>query len=298
MNDEIEVVVAQMRIRLAEMAARPEWAGWLKTASVLAPHSGRNQGQVNDSYRWESKIALWGTEEQWHNLGYTIQAKAEPRLVLIDAKRPGKGWELIFSEKEAVATEGACALRAPKGSKWTAKTTPERGQKDPAEAISTLEFLLQVEGWKLFRRPDDRGAEAYCKFEEKKIWVARSGDLWTDFHRMAHEVGHVLLHQAELEPAVWEGEIEAEAVAMLFGQVLEAEIAEETARYMLCRSTGHPGEWESFQVEDVAFAPRVVEAVEAALATIGDLRPEVRARRATSIEESEIVDEPIGINLA
>jgi hypothetical protein len=150
-----------------------------------------------------------------------------------------------------------------------------------------LELLLHAEGWRVYRRPDDRGAESYCDLAKKIVWVQRSGDSWRDFHRMAHETGHALIHQPEAtRPAEWAGEIEAEAVAMLLGQMLGVGIAKETAGYMLYRSAGRQGAQEGFQIEEMAFSVRVVGAVETALETIWDLRAERRAMQ-SSMQDSD-----------
>jgi hypothetical protein len=277
MRKAVEAASEAMRSYLLKMAATPEWAGWLRAAQVLSAHSGANLRKTDDSYRQESKIALWGTIEQWALLSYTVKPSAIPRLVPVDASASDTACELVYGEQEVMASDQAAALRAPQGSKHPARTNAGRLGMDPSEATANLEFLLQVEGWKVYRRPDERGAEAYCKFVSKEIWVQRSGDLWTDFHRLAHEVGHALIHQPENnkpaveKPSMWAGEIEAEAVAMLLGDLLGADIAWEAARYILCRSTGHPSEWIDFRVETLAFSDRVKNVVVAAVETIQDL---------------------------
>jgi hypothetical protein len=284
MSEEMQAVVAGLRQYLQQTAERPEWAGWLQAAQVLAPHSGTDLRRTDDSYRWDSKIALWGTQEQWRELGYEVQAGAKSRLAPME--KSDTKWEVVYSEQDVAGGPNAAVLRAPKGAKTPARASSARQGVDPSEAITTLEFLLQVEGWKVFRRPDERGAEAHCKYVERQVWVQRSGDLWTDFHRLAHEAGHALLYRPESKrQAMWEGEIEAEAVAMLLGQLLGVEIARETVQYILYRSTGRPSPWVDFKVETVVFSERVLGVVEAAVETIRDLTPEMVARHAIEPDE-------------
>ena len=104
MSSDLEAEVHQLKAYLLEVAAQPEWRGWLKAAAVLAPHSGPNQRRGEDPYRYESRIALWGTREQWDQLGYTVQPKAKPRMAPDEA---GQDWETVYSEQEV--SGGACS---------------------------------------------------------------------------------------------------------------------------------------------------------------------------------------------
>lgn len=212
----------QLRTGVAKLVEGEDWRRWLDTAVKFPEYSARNVFLILAQRPDATQVAGYTT---WQQLGRQVR-KGE------------KGIEILAAVSHGREPNSARPAHVFDISQTDGPPLPERPQpvlvtgSAPAGLWERLEQVATDHGWSVKRAQVEGLSNGYADFDQQTIVVQEDLDGAHAVKTLAHEVGHVVLHDASAYAHRGIAEVEAESVAYLVVRAHGIDPAEFTFPYI------------------------------------------------------------------